>query len=278
MMQEFPTELQLLILTDILNLTSYSFLTTFRLVCKKWNDLIIVIFKDNICARIKNDMFIKIENFGEKLVASEKIAPSYNYETKQFNINFDSTDLFESFCLNEYGFVRESIYIYFGWKISTMMIGFQICTIDFCKLIDNSRYEFGSSEKSKLTVLSKKKDKGDDDDDDDDDSNNNKKRKKKRKGKHFRKLSVESIKIPIGDLCLIIDQLDDKIERHYKFDFISNEPIVENFSSENEFFYWWDDEELRPVRQYFEFFSPTRLNSFETEGGYVYDHEHDMYY
>ncbi|CAG8519309.1 1757_t:CDS:10 [Diversispora eburnea] len=203
MVQEFPTELQLLILTDVLNLTRLN------------------------------------------IFPSEKIEPSYNYETKQFNINFDSTDIYESFSLNEYGFARETIFVYFGWKISTNMIGFQICTIDFSKLIDNSRYEFG---------------------------------KEKRKDKHFRKLSVESIKIPVGDLCLIIDQLENKIGHHYKFKFIFNNPIIENFSSENEFFYWWDDEELRPVRQYSEDISPTRFNSFETEGGYVYDHEYDMYY
>ncbi|CAG8646841.1 21322_t:CDS:2 [Dentiscutata erythropus] len=89
MIQLFPNELQIQILTDVITKTNFEYFCTLRTVCKKWNTFVPLIMSEIVISRLNSDLELELTDWNESKWSKE-MPPTYDDQTKTFTFLFNN--------------------------------------------------------------------------------------------------------------------------------------------------------------------------------------------
>ncbi|CAG8573212.1 13051_t:CDS:2, partial [Gigaspora rosea] len=92
MIQSFPNELQIKILTYVVTETNFEFFCALRTVCKKWNTFVPLIMHETVISRLNSGL--KLEFDWYEVNWSENSPPIYDDRTKTFTFIFKPIDYY----------------------------------------------------------------------------------------------------------------------------------------------------------------------------------------
>ncbi|CAG8725245.1 3698_t:CDS:2, partial [Dentiscutata erythropus] len=100
MIQSFPNELQIKILTYVVTETNFEFFCALRTVCKKWNIFVPLIMHETVISRLKSGLIFEFD--WNEIEWSENSPPIYDDRTKTFTFAFKPVDYDSSSVIHNY--------------------------------------------------------------------------------------------------------------------------------------------------------------------------------
>ncbi|CAG8701351.1 22776_t:CDS:2, partial [Gigaspora rosea] len=103
MIQLLANELQIQILTNVIDKTNFEYFCTLRTVCKQWNVFIPLVMSEIVISRLNSGLIVEFEDWFETK-SSKEVSPTYDDQTKTFTFLFN-----ENVDIYDYGYHKTNL-------------------------------------------------------------------------------------------------------------------------------------------------------------------------